>query len=73
MSDAADRAAAEFMPHEFAAQRNHAAAQQPHLQPGWSSFDGQHCVDCDEPLHPARLQLQSCRCVGCKIVLERRR
>lgn len=34
-------------------------------------FDGMHCVDCAEPLPPARLALGRVRCVVCQEQLER--
>lgn len=44
------------------------ALAQPETHP---DFDGQHCVDCDDPIHPKRLQLGKVRCVDCQYVLER--
>lgn len=41
---------------------------QPETHP---DFDGQHCVDCDDPIHPRRLELGKVRCVDCQHVLER--
>ena len=34
------------------------------------TFDGWHCVDCGEPIHPARLALGKVRCIGCQVDLE---
>jgi RNA polymerase-binding transcription factor DksA len=34
-------------------------------------FDGKHCVDCDEPIHPARLAHGLYRCIDCATYLER--
>lgn len=33
-------------------------------------FDGWHCVECCEPIHPARLALGKVRCLGCQVDLE---
>jgi len=71
--DDADRAAAEFLPHEFAMRINHLASTRPEAEPGYSGFDGARCVDCLEFIPPARLKLGACRCVECKTLLERKR
>lgn len=36
-------------------------------------FDGNHCVDCEEPILVARLKLGKVRCVPCQQRLEKRR
>jgi len=36
-------------------------------------FDGQHCVDCEEPIHFVRLEMGRVRCVGCQELLDQRR
>lgn len=34
-------------------------------------FDGVHCVECEDDIPPARLQLGKVRCVACQTLLER--
>lgn len=34
-------------------------------------FDGCHCVDCSEPIHPVRLAMGKVRCMECQDFLER--
>lgn len=36
-------------------------------------FDGEHCVDCDEPVVAGRLALGKVRCLDCQLLLEKRR
>ena len=36
-------------------------------------FDGQHCIECNDDIAPARLALQRIRCYDCQTLLERRR
>jgi len=36
-------------------------------------FDGEHCVDCELDIPPARLLLGKVRCVFCQGLLERRK
>ena len=45
----------------------------PESQPGWSDWDGQHCVDCDEQIPPLRLKMSRIRCIDCQELLERAR
>ena len=35
-------------------------------------FDGYHCVDCSEGIHPVRLAMGKVRCMECQDFLERR-
>lgn len=35
-------------------------------------FDGEHCIDCDESIAPARLELGKIRCIDCQVMLEKR-
>jgi RNA polymerase-binding transcription factor DksA len=34
-------------------------------------FNGQHCVDCGDEIHPVRLELGKVRCIHCQSFLER--
>jgi len=43
------------------------------VDPAAAEFDGIHCVECDEPVHPpARAALGHIRCLGCQEDRERR-
>lgn len=33
-------------------------------------FDGLHCIDCGDAIHPVRLNLGRVRCVYCQVVRE---
>ena len=35
-------------------------------------FDGYHCIDCAEGIHPVRLAMGKVRCMECQDFLERR-
>lgn len=32
----------------------------------------ENCIDCDEPLHPVRVQMQCLRCVDCQSLIEQK-
>ena len=42
----------------------------PENQPNYDEFDGEHCVDCEEPLNEFRLKNKFIRCVHCQEILE---
>ena len=52
------------------AQRRQNRAASPESQPGYKEWDGTHCIDCMEPIHPERVKMQRCRCVECQGLLE---
>jgi RNA polymerase-binding transcription factor DksA len=35
------------------------------------NFDGEHCVDCADPIPPERLAFGRVRCVACQEIIER--
>lgn len=57
---------------EAARQQALAAVRRADAQQGQQRFDGQHCIDCDEPIPAARLALGRRRCVPCQQTMERR-
>ena len=69
MPDPADLADVTIAEHLERSLQQQVGKSAPEFHP---EFDGTNCVECDEEIHPARLQLGRVRCITCQEMLEHR-
>ena len=70
MADHADIATATVETCQADAERRQRGKSAPENQPGYTEFDGYHCVDCGAEVPTLRLRWGRIRCVDCQKFLE---